>query len=108
MKKLKKRTIKAIENLGWRIKEQAEYYELENWSPAGENLVETISKGEDLERQFYELWDNFDEEEHIEMWVEARHSVSGVPSIKRLCIDAEEISEMFYSLWQTVAEQQGA
>ena len=100
--KLNKRLTKKIEALGWSVRDCGDCYELENWSPAGENLVETINKGEDIEEQFFSLWDNFDEEEHIEMWVEARHSVRGVPSIQRLCIDAEAIKEMYYDLLQVV------
>lgn len=102
MKKLRKKTIKAIEKLGWIVREYANDYELENCSPAGEDLVETITKNEDYITQFWNLYHNFDEDEHIEMWVNARNSTNGVPSIRTLVYDAEQITEMYKQLALTV------
>ena len=102
MKKLNKKIIKAIETLGWVVREYKEEYELETCSPAGENLIETISKKEDFLTQFWNLYHNFDEDEHIEMWVNVRHHVSGVPSIRTLVQDSESITEMYKELALTV------
>ena len=42
-----------------------------------------------------ECYEDFDIDEHIETWVEARkNGTSGVPSVRRLAIDAEEIDKM--------------
>lgn len=98
MKKLNKKVIKAIEDLGWFVKEYDDEYMLEQSSPAGEDIVEYIRKGEDVVSQVWDIYNNFDEEEHVEMWVNARHNASGVPSIRELVKDAEEISEMYKQL----------
>lgn len=98
MKKLSKKVIKAIEKLGWIVREYEKDYELENCSPAGENLIENISKDEDYLTQFWNLYHNFDEDEHVEMWVKARDTVRGVPSISTLVWDSEKITEMYQEL----------
>lgn len=67
--------------------------DVEFWSPAGEDMYFTVDI-ENFAHNIYEEYDNFDIDEHIEMWIEARKSgVSGVPSIRRLCQDAEDISD---------------
>lgn len=71
--------------------------ELENWSPAGENLVE-YAPAPDVIKNFVENARAFDVDEHIEMWIGARGSTSGVPSTRVLCQDAEEIDEMLNDL----------
>ena len=98
MKTINKKVIEAIENLGWIVREYGEEYELEQSSPAGEDIVEYIRKGEDIVSQVWDIYHNFDEEEHVEMWVNARHNVSGVPSISTLVKDSEEITEMYRQL----------
>lgn len=98
MLKISKKVIKAIKNLEWSIREYDDYYEIETWSPAGENLIETIYKDKDIVEQFWEIYYNFDEEEHVEMWAGARGKVGGVPSIITLVCDAEKISEMYKQL----------
>lgn len=52
-------------------------------------------------------YENFDIDEHIEMWVEAKQNgVSGVPSIRELVDDAEEIEAMILKLLQTLQEME--
>lgn len=52
-------------------------------------------------------YEDFDIDEHIEMWVEARkNGVSGVPSIRELVKDAEEIDGMILKLSQTLREME--
>lgn len=63
--------------------------DVEFWSPAGEDMYFTVDI-ENFAHNIYEEYDNFDIDEHIEMWIEARKS--GV-SIRRLCQDAEDISD---------------
>lgn len=102
MKKLNKKVIKSIEDLGWIVEEYDDEYMLEQSSPAGEDIVEYIRKGEDIVSQVWDIYNNFDEEEHVEMWVNARRNVSGVPSIRELVKDAEEITEMYKQLYLAV------
>ena len=52
-------------------------------------------------------YEDFDIDEHVEMWVEARRNgISGVPSIRELVKDAEEIDAMILKLSQTLREME--
>lgn len=79
--------------------------EIENWSPAGEDLVETIwltGTEEALPSDFYEFWNNFDPDEHAEMWL-AQRGKNGVPlSIRELINDVDAIDEMLKRLYEEV------
>lgn len=82
-------------------------WELENFSPAGEDLV--ISVGgitpEGMIRDIVDFANNFDPDEHIERWIEARHNgVRVVPSIRVLVEDADAIEEMLQELADKVNE----
>lgn len=78
--------------------------ELENWSPAGENLVFYIEKDKDFVRGVKELSAYFDADEHAEMWVESRGK-RGVPnSIRELIDDADAIDKMLQDLATALAE----
>jgi hypothetical protein len=71
--------------------------ELEAWSPAGKDLCVTLTS-DDPVREMREYADNFDADEHVEMWVESRGR-RGVPSsVRALVEDAEEIREMLNAL----------
>lgn len=103
MKKLTKKVIKAIENLGWLVEEYNEEYMLEQSSPAGEDIVEYIRKGEDIVSQLWDIYANFDKDEHVEMLLQTKQNgTAGVPSARVLVEDAEEIEEMYKQLWITV------
>lgn len=88
------------------------YVEIGQNSPAGEDFSMTIDF--DAENQCDSFRDNlesyyedFDIDEHIEMWVEAkRNGVSGVPSIRELVKDAEEIDAMILKLSQALEEME--
>lgn len=72
--------------------------ELETYSPEGEDvIIPLIYDGteEDFIRQFKSYAEDFDAEEHAEMWIESRGK-NGVPeSIRDLIDDAEWQKEMF-------------
>lgn len=93
---------KAFEENGWTVKLDGNEVTLGNYSPAGEELCETLylDGEESIVKQLYALYDNFDEEEHATMWLDAkRNGVNGVPSIQTLVHDAERISEMYLQLF---------
>lgn len=80
-----------------RYKESGSYdVELETYSPEGENvIISFIFDGteEDFIRQFTNYANDFDAEEHAELWIECRGK-NGVPeSIKDLLEDAEWIKD---------------
>ena len=99
------REIEAIEEQGWRllgVEEQGgcPYVEIENWSPAGEDLPETIwvEDGDTFATAVRRWANSFDKDEHVELLVEFRGK-RGVPeTIRDLCDDAEEIQRMFNDL----------
>lgn len=112
-----KNMIYRAEELGWTYNGMEEeksgrcFIELENESPAGEDLNVSIEfdKGNQVESFLNSLWnlyDDFDVDDHIEMWVEARsNGVQGVPSVRRLCVDAEEIERMYGQLFSELEEE---
>jgi len=77
--------------------------EIETWSPAGENLVETLDYDgttESLIKSIKEMVDCFDVDDHVEMWIEAKNSTRGVPQSTRVLVeDAEAIKEMYENLY---------
>lgn len=96
-KKIKKYIEKA-EALGWNVKIFEEEVEFSKFSPAGEDFSFTVSKN-NISEEVYEYYENFDVDEHIELWIEAKRTgVRDVPSIKVLCEDAEEIDNMLHLL----------
>lgn len=96
---LNPKIIEAAEKLDWTVKEyQDGTAEFSQYSPAGEDFSFTVNT-ENAAQEIYEYYDNFDVDDHIEMWIEAKQNgVAGVPSIRRLVEDAETISEMLKTL----------
>lgn len=95
---MKKRLKHICENLGWKIYEYKTDVELENYSPAGEDFSFCVDK-KDLVKNITEYADDFDADEHAEMWVKNMHTVRGVPqSIRTLINDADAIKEMLMEL----------
>ena len=99
----------AIEKLDWDIVEinrqmGSWYVEIENFSPAGEDLCETIwiEDGETLAQAALRWADSFDVDEHVELWLGSRGE-NGVPATAReLVEDAEAIQEMFDNLAKAI------
>lgn len=98
---------KQFKELDWNLEHSKYGYCLETWSPAGENLVfEAATFGELLE-DLSKAYDNFDVDEHVEMWMPERGK-KGVPdSIERLIEDAKEIDKMYEQLQELVQKYLG-
>lgn len=78
--------------------------EIEKYSPAGEDFLICVEV-ENFPDAVMEYYESFDVDDHIDMWVEARRNgVSGIPSTRRLAIDAEAIDEMLKELAYALAE----
>lgn len=81
------------------------YVEMEKYSPAGEDFIMTIEfKEEDQSESFLkdlsDYAENFDIDEHVEMWMPSRGK-GGCPSTAReLVEDAEAIAEMIKELYE--------
>lgn len=100
MKKLKKKYLDILEKQDWRVCDYTDdgRVEIEKYSPAGEDFILCVDV-ENFPDAVAEYYDNFDIDEHIEMWVEAkRNGTGGVPSVRRLAIDAEAIDDMLKEL----------
>ena len=91
---------KAIcESHNWAISEcDGERIELSKHSPAGEDFIFTADI-ENFVESVNEYAADFDIDEHVEMWIEARKSgVRDVPSTRELVKDAEDINLMLKEL----------
>lgn len=89
----------VCERLDWSVTEYDDgNIELEKYSPAGEDFIITVG-AENFVDNVKAYAASFDQEEHIEMWIGARRSgTRGVPSIKELVKDAEDIDAMLKEL----------
>lgn len=95
-----------IEARGWTIYESNSQVELRQGSPAGEDFS-FVADGEDIVRSVQEYAESFDEDEHIELWIDARRSgVGGVPSTRELVEDAAAIHQMLSVLSRDLQEVQ--
>ena len=91
------------EELGWCIHESDTEWEFIQNSPAGEDFSFDISASDihnagDMVREIRSYANCFDAEEHAKMWIEAQGRVSGVPDIKTLVKDADDIKLMLNKL----------
>ena len=78
--------------------------ELEKYSPAGEDFIVAVGV-EDFVENVKKYAADFDPDEHIEMWVMARHNgTKGIPSIRELVHDAEAIDKMLQELATALQE----
>ena len=94
-----KMLLSKAEKMGWNWDAYIEtdnrrtYVEIGQASPAGEDFSMIIDfKEKDQAKSFKEnlqmYYEDFDVDEHIEMWIEARHNgISGVPSTRELVKD---------------------
>ena len=87
------------ESLEWAVTECDDgTVELEKYSPAGEDFIITVN-AEDFVREVERYADDFDVDDHIAMWIEAKkNGTAGVPSTRELVHDAEDIQEMLNEL----------
>lgn len=109
MKELDQKYIDVLEELEWRV---SSYYDdssvdIENWSPAGEDLI-VSAKVDDFPASVREYYLSFDIDEHVEMWVEAKHNDRdghmGIPDVVTLVDDARAIDKMLEELSDRLGE----
>lgn len=106
MKELEKKYLDVLEARDWSVSSYTEdgRVELETYSPAGEDFVMCVDV-ENFPEAVAEYAADFDIDEHIEMWIEAKNSgTRGVPSARELVHDAEEIDKMLQELAIALAE----
>lgn len=96
----------VCDDLGWTFNHYGDEYELEKVSPAGEDFIIYVAENDfagDLRRQA----DDFDEDEHVAMWVQARASGDyyanrSIPPVKELVEDAAAIKAMLCELAEAI------
>lgn len=96
---IEQKYIAVIEDLGWRIIGDTNdtCVELQHESPAGEDFVFGLDTADFL-KEIIEYADDFDIDEHVELWVEHRGD-GGCPStVRELVEDAEAIKKMLKTL----------
>ena len=92
---------KVVEPLGWHLTLLNDNdVEIGNYSPAGEDITFSLSGDSSYAKQIIDYAEDFDEDEHVKMWINS--GASGVPSIKELVEDAEEIQKMLNELADAV------
>ena len=58
----------------------------------------------DAAREIYDYWQNYDPDEHTAMWVEAKQNgVRGVPSIRKILEDSDEIDAKLKELSERIS-----
>lgn len=103
MKITYKQLVDICDKEGWQVYPSDNTIELRQGSLRGEDFGFTINKDEDYIEQIENYADNFDVDEHAEMWVKAKaEGVSGIPSITELVDDARDIQKMLYDLVNAV------
>ena len=91
MKKIKT----LLEEKGFTVKKYGDEFELQQYTPAGEDWHINLDKLEDI----VEYAEDFDPEEEFEIWYEAgRNGVGGVPKITELWKDQLWKQELLNSI----------
>ena len=106
MKKLEQKYLDILEEHDFAVSGYTDdgRVEIEKYSPAGEDFIMCVDV-ENFPDAVAEYYEDFDVDEHIEMWIEAnRNGTSGVPSVRRLAIDAEAIDDMLKELAYALKE----
>lgn len=89
--------IDICEGLDWSVHIYNEDVELEKYSPAGEDFVFAVPTL-NFVKEVESYAENFDPDEHAEMWVESRGKGGCPSSIRELIDDADAIAEMLKEL----------
>lgn len=96
--------VDKAEKIGWIVYIDECGWDFRQYSPAGEDFSFFVSKSdvhseEDMVREIRSCANDFDTEEHVQMWLEGRRNgVSGVPDLKTLTKDADDIKLMLNKL----------
>lgn len=80
--------------------------ELEFHSKAGEDCIFTVSK-EEFVTDIYHLSEDWDPEEHVEMWIEAKQDMSrtDIPNVFTLVEDAKWIQSFLKEIAEKVRDR---
>ena len=91
----------------WDREVTEKYVEFRQGSPAGEDFDITVvyDRLAEVPEKVYEFYQDFDVDEHVYMWLEAKQNgVGGVPSARVLVEDAEAIEQMLLDLSEALRD----
>jgi len=97
-----------IEAQDWNIEDEGDSYRISKYSDEGEDFSFSIEKSstENMKKEIIDYAEDFDPEEHAEMWIEIR-GTRGVPnSIRALIKDAESIKDGLLNLAEDIGDVQ--
>ncbi len=100
MKELEGKYLDILELHDWRVIDYTGdgRVEIEKYSPAGEDFIMCVDV-DNFPDAVVEYAADFDVDEHIAMWIEAKHNgTKGVPTTRELVHDAEDIENMLYEI----------
>lgn len=92
-----------LEELGWFITKEPDGWYLSQYSPAGEDFGFSVSDANFID-DVKDFVDEYDVDEHVELWIDDR-GTHGIPSsIKTLLEDAECIEQMLIDLYNGIKD----
>ena len=94
---LKQKYFDVMDEEDWRFCILDNCVEISQYTTAGEDFFFAVDI-ENFVQNVIDYCHDFDPYEHVEMWVKARDSVSGVPNVEILLDDAKEIKENLMDL----------
>lgn len=104
----KGRLLEAADAADWSCYCDKEGVDFRKYSPAGEDFGFYVRglTGDEIMKEIREYAENFDVEDHAIMWIEAKinRTVEGIPDIKTLINDADEIEKMLDELVEILEE----
>lgn len=106
MEELRQEYIDVLESREWKVSSYTDdgRVELEWYSPAGEDFLMCV-RVENFPEAVAKYYGDFDVDEHIAMWIEAKQNgVNGVPTARELVHDAEAIDAELEELAIVLAE----
>ena len=81
---MKKITVKRLEKMGFDVEKDDQGYNLQQYTPAGEDWNLYFNKLQDIK----EYAENYDPEDNFNMWIEAKQNgIRGVPNPAELWED---------------------
>ncbi len=94
---------KRIEDLGWRVNSDTC---IEIWTDtAGRDVVIECNNPGELKETISNYRNGYDIDEEVEMFLEAkRNGLKGVPDVRTLVKDCEEVEELYDKLWDAVRD----
>ena len=95
--------VDICEQLGWNVIKYDKEIELAQYSPVGEDfsfiLVCDPNDAEEIISELKDYYESFEPEEHVVEWIDAKkNGVIGVPDLRTLLDDAEQIDAMIREL----------